>query len=149
MQLLAKKFEAKYRDHSLNIRPDLESASNKGENLLSSVITLNINGIRSKYNDLMLLLQQRKSDIICLQETEKLVTYKRIHINGYFVHEVPASGTGLGLVMGFRKDSRLSCNVIESYDDIIICSIKGIHSNILAGNVYSSPNPIKMKETTM
>jgi hypothetical protein len=65
MQLYAKKFEAKYRDQSLNRRPDLESASNKGENLLSSVIKLNINGIKSKYNDLMLLLQQRKPDIIC------------------------------------------------------------------------------------
>lgn len=149
IQILANKLEAKYREQSLNRRPDLEARSCNGENPLSSVMTLNINGIKSKYNELMLLLQQRKPDIICLQETKKLVTDKRIHINGYLIHEVPASGIGLGLVMGFRKDSGLSCNVIESHDDIIISSIKGMNSNIIVGNVYRSPNPIKMKETTL
>jgi exonuclease III len=97
----------------------------------------------------MLLLQQCKPDNICLQETKKLVNDKIIHINGYLVHEVPASGTGLGLVMGFRKDPGLSCNMIESYDDIISSSVKGIHSNIIVGNVYRSPSPIKMKETAL
>ena len=91
MQFIAHRLEATFREQSLNRRPDLESGKN-GESPLSSIITLNINGIKSKYNELLMLLQQRKPDIICLQETKKLVTDKRIHINGYQIHDVPEQG---------------------------------------------------------
>ena len=148
IQKIAKKLEAKYREQSLNRRPDLESVQ-KGESLLSSIMTLNINGIKSKYNELMMLIQKRKPDIICLQETRKMVKDNRIHINGYIVHEVPAEGTGLGLAIGFRKDSGLSCNVIESKNDLILASVKGNNSNIVIGNVYRSADPERKKMTTL
>jgi endonuclease/exonuclease/phosphatase (EEP) superfamily protein YafD len=148
MQFIAHRLEATFREQSLNRRPDLESGKN-GESPLSSIITLNINGIKSKYNELLMLLQQRKPDIICLQETKKLVTDKRIHINGYQIHDVPAQGTGLGLAIGFRKNSGLQCNVIESSEDVILASINGNNTNTIVGNVYRSPNPEKMKVTTL
>lgn len=145
MQVIANKLEAKFRRQSLNRRPDLESVK-PGTIPVSLVMTLNINGIKDKFNELLLLLQQRKPDIICLQETKKLVSDKRIHINGYIVHEVPADGTGLGLVMGFRKDSEIPCNVVESSCDVILASI---NSNIIIGNIYRSPNSERGKATTL
>jgi hypothetical protein len=148
IKLIASKLEVKAREQSLNRRPDLESSSN-GVSQLSSVMTLNINGIKSKTHELMMLLQRCKPDIICLQETKKMVNDKRIHLNGYLVHDVPSDGTGAGLAIGFRKGSGLSCNVIESSQDVILASVSGADSNVIVGNIYRSPDPERMKETTM
>lgn len=99
-------------------------------------MTLNINGIKGKFYELSMLLERQKPDIICLQETKVLETDKRIHINGYITHEVPASDAGLGLLMGFRKDSNLDVKIVESSPDVILASVNG---RTLIGNVYRSP----------
>ena len=139
VQRIARKLEAKYREQSLIRRPDLECLPS-GESRLSSVLSLNINGIKSKYNELLMLIQRRVPDIICLQETRKLVTDRRIHINGYIVHEVPSMETGLGLLIGVRKNSGLDLSIVESNNDMIIASVTGTNTSIIVGNVYKSPH---------
>ena len=148
MKSIALSLEASFKEQLLKRRPDLESQPKK-ENDLSSVMTLNINGINGKYHELLLLLEQRKPDIICLQETKKMISDKRIYINGYILHEVHASSTSSGLAIGLRKSAGLLCNIIESHDDAIVASIKGNKSNIIVGNIYRSPETQKRKETTM
>lgn len=145
---ISKNLEAIFREQSLKRRPDLEQTP-VGETKLSSIISLNINGIKGKYNELMLMLEKRKPDIICLQETLRKETDKRLHINGYLVHEVPAVETGLGLVIGFRRESGLKCNILESKYDSILALVKGKFSDLIVGNVYRSPNPEKNKVTTI
>lgn len=101
-------------------------------------ITPNINGLKGKYNELLLLIQRRKPDTICLQETKKLANDKSIHVNGYIVHEVPVDGTGLGLAIGMRKDLGLAFNVVELNYDLILISALVNSTKVLIGNIYRS-----------
>ncbi len=53
------------------------------------------------------------------------------------------------MAIGFRRNSELSCNVIASYEDVILTSVKGDSTNIIVGNIYRSPNQSRCKNTTL
>lgn len=142
---IAEKLNAAVREQSLKRRRDLESVSKSVIKHIGSIITLNINGIKGKYYELSMSLERYKPDFICLQKTKNLVKNKRIHLDGYLVHEVPASGTGLGLLMGFRKDSNISYNILESNTDVILASVNGRN---IVGNIYRSSRSDVRKITT-
>ena len=103
-------------------------------------MTLDINGIAGKLEELHVLLEIDKPDVICLQETKRVATGSKLHINGYNIYEVPSEGTGLGLLIGFRKGSGLQFHIIESNKDAIIASIKGSNTKAIVGNIYRSPS---------
>ena len=143
---VATELRATPREQSLKRRIDLESASTSVKKQLGHVMTLNINGIKGKYYELLMLLEKHRPDIICLQETKLKVLDRRVHINGYIVHEVPSGEKGRGLLMGFRKDSHIDFKIIESSPDCIIASVNG--SSII-GNIYRSPHSAEGKATTL
>ena len=142
---IAKKLKAIPREQSLKRRPDLEMRSNSQLKNNLQILSLNINGIKSKYYELALMLQRLKPDIICLQETKIKGLKKKTHINGYVIHEVPAGGTSRGLLMGFRNGSNIDFKIIESRYDVILASI---NDNAIVGNIYRSTNSGTSKLTT-
>ena len=127
------------REQSLKRRPDLE-ASQHSDSRVSSIMTLNINGVKGKYAELQMLLERDRPDVVCLQETLRKASEKSLHLNGYIVNEVTADDTGQGLLMGFRKDSGFQFHTIESSPDVMIASVKGLDSSLLIGNIYRSPS---------
>ena len=136
------------REQSLKRNLALESVSKSEKSDISSVMTFNINGIKSKYEELLVLLGRFRPDIICLQETKRMESDKGLHLNGYSVFEVPASSTCLGLVLGIRKDSGLSFEIAEYDSDMIIANVKG-RNTVTIGNIYRSPNPSKRSEVIL
>ncbi len=148
MQMLTNRLEATFRFQGLNKRHDLEQVK-KEENFFTNVITLNINGIKSKYNELLMLIQRRKPDILCLQETKKTAIDKRTHINGYVVHEVPAKPSkGLSLAICFRKEANLTFNIIFEDSNLLTALFSSDKHSSIIGCIYR-PHDSKGKKSLL
>ena len=139
VDMIAGKLNAKAKEQLLKRRPDLELVSGVTKHI-SKVMTLNINGITGKLEELQMLLERNKPDVICLQETKRVVNGKKLHINGYIIYEVPAEDSGLGLLMGLRNGSGLQFHILESNRDAIVASIRGRDASVVLGNIYRSPS---------
>ncbi len=92
-------------------------------------------------------LNKHRPSIICLQETRRLNTDKRIHINRYSIEEVPIGDTGLGLLMGIRNDSNLIPKVTFKIENIIAMSVKNYNTNLIVINAYRNNKGSARKET--
>ena len=102
MNLVASKLEASYRELSLKRNISLENKTKK-ESQFCSIISLNINGIFGKLEEVSFFLELNKPDVICLQETKSPCANKRVHMNGDLIQEVKTSNdSGLGLILGLK-----------------------------------------------
>lgn len=137
---IADKLSVTPREVFLKRNLSLESLT-RPVSTISSILSLNINGVRSKLEELQVFLSIHKPDFICLQETNNHGNEKPLFVNGYTIHEVKASTSSSGLIMGLRKDCGLSLHIIESCDHMILASIRGnYNSTVVVGNVYRSPS---------
>lgn len=120
-------------NHSVKNK-DVDSESSR--NL--TVLTLNINRMNGRKEELAVLLSRLKPDIICLQETHVGSSEKKTYIPGYITFEVPEGNDGLGLLVGYRKKSDLTI-AVKKTDPNFVCFyafVKG--AKVMICNVYRS-----------
>ena len=110
-----------------------------------SILTLNVNKIKNKFEELDFHLRRSRPSIICLQETGRQINNKKIHINGYSVDEVLKSENGLGLLIGIRKDTNLIPKVLQKDNNFILFSVKNQTTKILIANVYKHNGSFKKR----
>jgi exonuclease III len=111
------------------------------------VLSLNINGIRNKLEELHYLLSKKKPDIICIQETKRTIHEKKIFLKGYNSYESQSDSIGLGMLIAVKTSSMLTMEILESDQDFILATVKGqgIHCKIL--NIYRSHDAVRRKKT--
>lgn len=93
----------KLKEQSLkrNINLEQQIALNKTK---MTIMSLNINGLESKISELILLIEEKRPDIILLQETRRKSTEKKINLPNYSVFEVAENQAGRGLLIGVRNN---------------------------------------------
>ena len=101
-----------------------------------SILTFNINNLKNKVEELDWHLQKEKPTIVCLQETRRPNIDRRVYFNGYSVDEIPVGETGLGLLIGVRKDLDLSPKIITKTENIIAVSVNTTSGKLVVINVY-------------
>ena len=112
-----------------------------------TILTLNINNLKNKVEELSEHLNKFAPSIVCLQETRRKDITKGIRLFGYQVEEVPVSETGLGLLIAVRKDSGLIPKVIKKAENYIIISVKNEATKLLVVNIYRHNKGAARKET--
>lgn len=113
----------------------------------ASIMTLNINGMSFKIEELYMLLNRYKPDIVCMQETKRSEYCKRLYLIGYTIFELPAGSSGLGLLIATRNKSKLDINILDTNIDCIIASIKGEGMRLNVVNIYRSHDAERRKAT--
>lgn len=131
----------------LKMRPN-NSLKNKDKEHTEelSILTLNINNLKNKVEELDWHLQREKPAIVCLQETGRQNTDRKIFFSGYSVDEVPVGDTGLGLLIGVRKNIDLVPKVILKTENVMAFSIKTIKSKMIVINLYRPPRGPERKQ---
>jgi hypothetical protein len=79
-----------------NIRPVLKTES-------ITVLTLNVNSLDSKIEELYERIQRHKPTIICLQETRKIDTGKKVYISGIVLSSPIKTKMGWEYLLEFEK----------------------------------------------
>ena len=103
-----------------------------------TILTLNINSVDTKREELTYQLSKHKPTILCLQETHRSGNGKKLFINGYKVIETYESNDNgnLGMAIGYRNDSDILVDIKEKTDNIIVISVKTKVGKIIVGNIY-------------
>ena len=137
-------FDAKIKELSLKVN---KTSRNMRHYENTSILTLNINHIKNKLEELSFHLRKHRPTIICLQETGRLATERHIHINGYRIEEIPVGEKGLGMLIGIRKDVNLIPKIIEKTENLILFSVKNRDTNLVIGNIYRRNSGNERKAT--
>ena len=106
------------------------------------ILTLNVNGLKAKEEEVWDKLNQLQPTIVFLQETERKEMEKRLSIPGYKSCEVyqDLENKSRGLLVAVRNSVDLIVNNINNYDNMIVMEIKCKEGNFIIANVY---NPCK------
>ncbi|EJW01356.1 hypothetical protein EDEG_04010, partial [Edhazardia aedis USNM 41457] len=118
----------------------LESLVNTYNKTPSTILTLNCNGLDTKVEEVNILLDRFRPDVVCLQETRRHSPAKHLFINGYNVVEHHA-GPGLGLLMGIRKSVSIAWHVHHSDENVMGVSMKCRNIGVVVCNVYRPHGP--------
>jgi exonuclease III len=141
-----KNLSCAFKEQFLKRNRELEN-SVKEDSKLMSILSLNINGINNKIEELNLLLNRYNPDVVCIQETKRRGYEKRLFLNSYSVIEVPAENNSLGMLLGVKKKTNIEIRVIENSADLIIVEARGKKTNMIVGNVYRSHNAARRNLT--
>lgn len=101
-----------------------------------SVITLNVNGFKSRAEELALMLAKHKPDLLCLQETHRKVDQKPLFVPGYSIFEVCAAERGLGLLVGIRRRTQAYMSAKRVSEHLCRSNIVGKGFRLQMTNVY-------------
>jgi exonuclease III len=113
-----------------------------------TVMSININSIEHKVEELNEILKRDKPTIVCVQETRRKDSFKKLYIPGYEIVEVLVNPetSSRGLVMGVRKDSGWLVKVLKADDDIILISATSRKNKVIIGNCYVNNGTQKKKK---
>jgi len=104
----------------------------------TKILSLNINCLKYKIEQLNYYLESRKPTVICLQETRRTDKSKKIHLNGYKIIEIVKTENNncRGLLIGVRTDSDFLINTVKFSDNILGISLKNRNKKIELYNIY-------------
>lgn len=109
------------------------------------VLSLNVNGIKGKAEEVTAMLEALRPDIVCLQETKLTTKDRRTFIHGYNTHNFPADpeNLGRGLLIGLRRNLGLYPKIVLSNPNLTVLELKGLKTKLFIGNMYRSPSKKK------
>ena len=113
----------------------------------TTILSLNINRIKNKIEELNYYLNDSRPTVICLQETGNKMEDKNSFIEGYKTAEMKAGNGGLGLLIGVRKDCDIDCKVVEKNEGYILIKIKNKDFKLYILNIYIKTSGILKKRT--
>jgi exonuclease III len=143
MQYNAILIKLKFRKTTLNNRE-----SPKADPCIN-ILTLNVNGLKAKKEEVWDKLNQFKPTIVFLQETEMKDMEKKTWIPGYKVFEIynDLENKSRGLLVAILNNSDIIVNHIKNYDNIIVMGMKCKSGNFIIANIYNHCSGINRKNT--
>ena len=106
----------------------------------TTIVSLNINKIKNKAEELNYYLNVYRPTVICLQETGNILDSNNTHLSGYRTLEVKRQNGGLGLIIGIRKDCEIISKIIEKNDFFLLMMIKNKDVKLYVLNIYVKAN---------
>lgn len=100
-------------------------------------LTLNINGMKAKKEELEAHLEEHPAEILCIQETHAGESDRPMYLQRYVTHEARSRETGRGLLIGVRKGSGvvlLDC--VESSPNLLCAKLLLGSGRLTVANVY-------------
>lgn len=103
-----------------------------------TVLTLNMNRMEGRKEELAVMLSKLKPDIICLQETHVGSSEKKTWLPGYITFEVPEGNNGLGLLVGHRRKLDLTIAIHKTDPNYICFYVFCSGTKAMICNIYRS-----------
>ncbi|MGL5691298.1 MAG: endonuclease/exonuclease/phosphatase family protein, partial [Bacteroidales bacterium] len=141
------KLDLDLKRQSLKRNLALEEKSRLCKSNSMRILSLNINGLQNKMEELYTLLSCYSPEIVVLQETKRRGFDKKIFINRYTVVEVPADDGSLGLLVAVKSGLAIYPRVIIKEKGILAVELRGNNLDLTVANIYMSHNSILRTET--